>query len=1039
MSDPKNISPLLDGFTLGAPISEHHGVACYPAIRENSNKKYIIKVISVPASQAQFDAMLLSGAYKDPGDAMEYFRGNGEEILKEAEILKELSRIEGFLPYDGWQMEPISRRRLGYEIYLVGSYKRSLDKYIRKNAFTHLEAINLSLDLCSALSLCRQSGYLYADLKPNNIYVSEKKEYRIGDLGFLKLDALRYVSYPERYISPYSPPELQDPMEPVNLSVDTYAVGMILYQLYNDGHLPFTGTVPEEELPSPCHADYELAEIIMKAIHPDHKQRWTDPKDLGKAIATYMQKNSVNDIPITPFIPLDVNPEDIVVIAPRKKHSEKKHETATEEPVSHDEVSDGNDLPLAIEEPEQQEAAAAEAETPEEPAVLQEEEISEEAAPEIIEEAEESQDITEEIPEETNEIPEASEDVSAETVEASAEVVETAEQSAPLTDISADVESNSPNLPENISEEVASILFKADDLIAHDIPVDTAFPTVDMPEDLFAFATEEPEAAEDSFPEDPLMEEPAENPVPVKKKKTKRFADPSRKRARRKFLSGCFTFLLVCGLGVGGYWYYQNVYLETIDSISLSGTQDQITVLVDTAVEESTLIVHCTDENGNRHSESVRGGKATFTQLKPSTQYTIEVDVTGFHKLEGKTSDVFTTEAPTQILTFHAIAGSEDGSVKLDFTVNGEEPNFWNIRYSAEGEEERLETVTGHTAMISGLSVGKVYTFTLEGDKNFDLSGETTLQYLASRLILAENLTVSSTDGSDITVSWNTPGDAVVESWNVRLYDGYGFEEHATVTENSVQFTDIDSASHYTVEVTAAGMTQPSRIRISEDPLLISEFRIDESAKTEMEITWDYTGEDPEGGWLLIYTVEGSGNQVIPCKKAEATVSPLIPGANYKFTLESADNRTIFNNTKSHHTVDAEAFAEHAYIPENVSIDLLKTPEDKNWRFETISQDVFTNTFRVGESASMVFESSSSIYIPGNKTSVLFVFRDAYGNALPEISTEISVVWRSIWTKGNAKTGELNIPRLPSVPGNYVMELYFNGCSVEKFDIVITE
>ena len=78
MSDPKNISPLLDGFLLGAPISEHHGVVCCPAIKENSNKKCIVKIISVPASQAQFDALMLAGAYKDPGDAMEYFRGNGE-------------------------------------------------------------------------------------------------------------------------------------------------------------------------------------------------------------------------------------------------------------------------------------------------------------------------------------------------------------------------------------------------------------------------------------------------------------------------------------------------------------------------------------------------------------------------------------------------------------------------------------------------------------------------------------------------------------------------------------------------------------------------------------------------------------------------------------------------------------------------------------------------------------------------------------------------------------------------------------------------
>jgi hypothetical protein len=85
----------------------------------------------------------------------------------------------------------------------------------------------------------------------------------------------------------------------------------------------------------------------------------------------------------------------------------------------------------------------------------------------------------------------------------------------------------------------------------------------------------------------------------------------------------------------------------------------------------------------------------------------------------------------TQIISFQAVAGPENGSVQLNFTVNGNDPDFWNIRYWAEGEEQRTETITGHSAMITGLTMGKVYTFTLDGGKNFDLSGETSVQYLA--------------------------------------------------------------------------------------------------------------------------------------------------------------------------------------------------------------------------------------------------------------------------------------------------------------------
>ena len=303
MSEPNLISPLLDGFTIGQPISDHDGVSCSPAIKEDTDKKYIIKIISIPATQTQMDALLLAGAYKDPADAMEYYRTLGEDVLKEAEFLKQLSRQEGFLSYEGWQMVPITRKRLGYQVYLVGSYKRSLEKHLRRSPVTQLEAMNLGLDLCAALTACRQAGSLYVALKPANIFVSDKKQYRIGDLGFISLDALSYTALPKKYQSPYTPPELFDPMAALNLTADTYAVGMILYQLYNDGQLPFREKAPEEALPSPVNADYELAEIIMKAIHPDPQQRWESPAALEKALASYMQRNAVNDVPITQVAP----------------------------------------------------------------------------------------------------------------------------------------------------------------------------------------------------------------------------------------------------------------------------------------------------------------------------------------------------------------------------------------------------------------------------------------------------------------------------------------------------------------------------------------------------------------------------------------------------------------------------------------------------------------------------------------------------------------------------------------------------------------
>lgn len=333
MSEHTLISPLLDGFTMGQPISEHDGVSCCPAIKEDTEKKYIVKIITIPATQTQMDALLLAGAYKDPADAMEYYRMVGEDVQKEAQLLKQLSQREGFLSYEGWQMAPITRKRLGYQVYLVGSYKRSLEKHLRSSPVTQLEAMNLGLDLCSALTECRKAGSLYVALKPTNIFVSDKKQYRIGDLGFISLDALSYTALPKKYQSAYTPPELFDPMSALNLTADTYAVGMILYQLYNDGQLPFRDKAPEEGLPSPVNADYELAEIIMKAIHPDPMERWDDPAEMGKALASYMQRNAVNDVPITKVMPLEI-PAEALTQTPAAEPAQSEPAEEAEELVS---------------------------------------------------------------------------------------------------------------------------------------------------------------------------------------------------------------------------------------------------------------------------------------------------------------------------------------------------------------------------------------------------------------------------------------------------------------------------------------------------------------------------------------------------------------------------------------------------------------------------------------------------------------------------------------------------------------------------------
>ena len=104
MSQPKLISPLLDGFVMGDPISNHDGVRCCPAMMVDTGKKYMVKIISIPASQTKLDALLLAGAFSDKAAALEYFKELAHGVVEEAVLLQRLSRQEGFIPYENWQV-----------------------------------------------------------------------------------------------------------------------------------------------------------------------------------------------------------------------------------------------------------------------------------------------------------------------------------------------------------------------------------------------------------------------------------------------------------------------------------------------------------------------------------------------------------------------------------------------------------------------------------------------------------------------------------------------------------------------------------------------------------------------------------------------------------------------------------------------------------------------------------------------------------------------------------------------------------------------
>ena len=1046
MSEPRLISPMLDHYALGGAISNHSGVSCYPAMRADSDERYIVKTISIPASQGQLEALLLTGAYPNAEAARVYFQELAKGVRSEIEILDKLAARRGFLPFLDSQIVPMEEG-VGYEVYLLSYYKRTLERHLKKEPLTHLSAVNLGIDLCAALKACREMGYLYVDLKPGNIFINTvSQSYHLGDLGFVSLDSLKYASLPDRYRSDYTAPEISDAFATLNTTMDTYALGLVLYQIYNNAQLPFDSAESRaalmaqlaagEPLAAPAYADYEMAEIICKACAYNPEDRWQTPEEMAEALISYMKRNGANDVPIAP----PVIPEMPQIPA--------------EEPqmVSEDEA-DGTPVDETDETPDDEADAPSDDETGD---------ASDDEADDISED--ETFDTSGKKPDEAptgegdsddpdtppaadwidrmhailaEDSDEGSSDETADDEPSLRELLQNDDRFTP-------VASGDENLnTDDLSDETASFLSQVQDLIDHEAPAPAVAPEpIDIPipapivskeptseddalllarNDLFQTDDEEEDEEDgEDFEEDD--EDDVEELTPRKSKTWKRI------------LTVIILLLLLAGAAFAGYYYYQNYYLQTIESITVDGGADTLTVTVVTDMDQSLLTVVCKDTYGNVETAKLVNGQATFAKLQPGSQYMISLEVSGFHELVNASPASYSTPERTQIVDLNAITGAEDGSVILSFGVEGPESAEWTLTCAAEGEEDKVFTFSGHSYTVVGLTPFTTYTFTLTGGEDVYLIGENSLAYTVSTVIYAQNLTVTGYRDTSMTIGWEAPEGVAVNSWTVRCYNEDGYDQVLVVDKPSATFTEISASSPYTLEITAEGMTQSMRTFITANPVTITDIDVTVT-DFEIHISWTYEGNAPKSGWLVLYTVDkGTEPQVIESDAPFVTIAPAAPGSHYDITIQSADATSVFNGTAMANVPAASGdFSGYELKSSDVEISLYRAP-DGAWTRKDLKADAKTTTFGSDSAVALVYYTDNVYKLSDDPITTLIVVRDSEGRLAAISSSTRS--WDDMWENGYCVE---ELSHLPATAGDYTLSIYLNGKLLANRNITVTE
>jgi TolB-like protein len=180
------------------------------------------------------------------------------------------------------------------------------------------EAVDVAIQMASALAAAHQAGIVHRDIKPENIMLRPDGYVKMLDFGIAKLaeqevpvtlprdEALLLVETnlgsilgTVRYMSPE-----QACGAPVDQRTDIWSLGVVLYETVT-GRAPFTGDSPGEvmsailEKEPPPLATYttrtptELQQIINKTLRKDREQRYRSAHELLNALKNLRRKLEV--------------------------------------------------------------------------------------------------------------------------------------------------------------------------------------------------------------------------------------------------------------------------------------------------------------------------------------------------------------------------------------------------------------------------------------------------------------------------------------------------------------------------------------------------------------------------------------------------------------------------------------------------------------------------------------------------------------------------------------------------------------------------
>ena len=258
-----------------------------------------LKAITIPSSPEELQSVLDEDGLDRQG-ASSYFRETVVALNREIALMNKVKGHSNIVSYEDHDVIEHTDG-IGWDILIRMELLTPISQYFKQfDTIPRQAVLRLGIDLCRALEVCEKYSIIHRDIKPANIFISDTGDFKLGDFGVARTASASTGASTFAGTVNYMAPEVFR-REKYTASVDTYSLGLVMYQLLNANRMPFYPPYPQpltalakerahdrrlagEPLPDPVNASGPLADILRKACAPVPADRFASPTEMRLAL-----------------------------------------------------------------------------------------------------------------------------------------------------------------------------------------------------------------------------------------------------------------------------------------------------------------------------------------------------------------------------------------------------------------------------------------------------------------------------------------------------------------------------------------------------------------------------------------------------------------------------------------------------------------------------------------------------------------------------------------------------------------------------------